>query len=160
MKSLVVYIDTREKKNEHIINWFDKNKIKYQKKSLSNGDYSFYLPKNEKLGIDRNISFEDEIMIERKAGLNELSGNLTGGRARFKEELATFSGKKYLMIENANYSDIYTGNYKTKFNRKSYLASMHIFNHFYNLQIMFMPDPTYSAAYIYGMFFYYLNLRI
>ena len=157
---MVIYIDTREKKNDHIVAWLEKNKIRYQRKSLSNGDYSFYLPKNEKLGISRDTSFEDEIMIERKANLDELSGNLTGGRARFKEEMATFSGKKYLLIENANYSDIYTGNYKSKLNKKSYLASLHIFNHFYGLEVMFMPDPKHSAAYIYGTFFYYLRLRL
>lgn len=74
--------------------------------------------------------------------------------------MATFSGKKYLLIENANYQDIINNKYDTKFSNKAYLASLHTFNHRYNLQLMFMPDPKYSGYYLYGVFTYYLRQKL
>lgn len=99
-------------------------------------------------------------MIERKSSLNELSGNFSQHRARFEEEMATFQGRKYLLIENANYQDVITGKYDTKFSPKAYLASLHTFNHRYGLQVMFMPDPQYSGYFLYGVFSYYLKHKL
>ena len=139
VKSMVILCDTREKSNAHVTDWFDKKKITYKSKALSNGDYSFYVPANEDLNIDRDLYFDREIMIERKASLDELSGNFTQNRTRFEEEMATYPGKKYLLVENADYEDVVKSNYDTKFSSKAYLASLHAFNHRYDLQIMFMP---------------------
>ena len=128
---------------------------------MSNGDYSFYVPKNSAFNIERDLYFDNRIMIERKGSLEELSGNLTTNRARFEEELATFSGKKYLLIESANYHDIINGNYETKFNKSSYAAGIHTFDHRYDLRIIFVPQKEYTGYYIYGVLKYYLknNLR-
>ena len=153
----MILVDTREQKNQHLLDWFDKKNIKYESKALSNGDYSFYIPKQPELNIDRAIYFDQDIMIERKNSLDELSGNLTQSRARFQEEMATFGGKKYLLIERANYSDIVNHNYDTQFSQKAYLASVHSFNHRYGLEIVFMPDNSYSPVWIYGTFSYYLR---
>jgi ERCC4-type nuclease len=50
-KNLVVLVDSREKKNEHILNYFDTHHINYKKQALSSGDYSFYIQANEQLSI-------------------------------------------------------------------------------------------------------------
>lgn len=157
VKSITILVDTREKENSHITEWLTKKKIPFKTKALSNGDYSFFIPANESLNIERDLYFDHEIMIERKASLDELSGNFTQNRTRFEEEMATFSGKKYLMIENANYEDVINGNYKTKFSNKAFLASLHAFNHRYDLQITFMPNRDVSGYYIYGVFTYFLR---
>ena len=157
VRSIVILTDTREQKNQHILDWFDKKKIPHKTKALSNGDYSFYVPANPDLNIDRDLFFDKEIMVERKGSLEELSGNLSQQRARFEEEMSTYPGVKYLLIENANYHDIITGNYDTKFSAKAYLASLHTFNHRYDLQMMFMPDPQYSGYFLYGVFTYFLK---
>lgn len=157
VKSMVILHDSREKSSKHITDWFDKKKIAYETKALSNGDYSFYIPANPKLNIDRDLYFDREIMLERKASLDELAGNLTQHRTRFEEEMATYTGKKYLLIENASYEDIVGGNYTSKFSTKAYLASLHAFNHRYDLQIMFMPNNKLSGCYIYGVFTYYIR---
>ena len=161
VKSIVILTDTREQKNQHIRDWFDKKNIPHKTKALSNGDYSFYVPANPDLNIDRDLFFDKEIMVERKGSLEELSSNFSQNRARFEEEMATYPGKKYLLIENANYQDIVTSKYDTKFSSKAYLASLHAFNHRYDLQMMFMPDPQYSGYFLYGVFTYFLrkNLR-
>lgn len=95
--------------------------------------------------------------MERKHNLEEISGNFSQARARFEEELATYPGKIYLLIEDGSYKDIIQGNYKTKISAKSFLATLHSFNHRYNAQITFMPDNKYSATWIYLTFFYYLR---
>ena len=158
LDSIVILVDTREKVNSHIIDYFDKHHIAYKKKALKNGEYSFYIPENEKLGIFRDTYFHDEIFVERKASLEELSGNLSTKRADFEEELAVAKAhKKYLLIENANYEDIVNGKYNTQYNKKSYLGSIHSFNHKYDLEIVFMPNNTYSPIFIYGVMQYYLR---
>lgn len=158
LDSIVILVDTREKVNDHITDYFDKHHIPYKKKALKNGDYSFFIPQNEKLGIYRDTYFHDDIFVERKASLEELSGNLSTKRADFEEELAVAKAhKKYLLIENANYEDIVNGKYNTQYNKKSYLGSIHSFNHKYDLEIVFMPDSTYSPIFIYGVMQYYLR---
>ena len=158
LDSIVILVDTREKVNDHITDYFDKHHIPYKKKALKNGDYSFFVPQNEKLGIYRDTYFHDDIFVERKASLEELSGNLSAKRADFEEELAVAKAhKKYLLIENANYEDIVNGKYNTQYNKKSYLGSIHSFNHKYDLEIVFMPDNTYSPIFIYGVMQYYLR---
>ena len=154
---MVILVDTRERKAEHITDAFDKNKIAYKKKALDYGDYSFLLPANDKLSIPRDLMFDKKVCIERKASLEEISGNLTNGRDRFEKELCLAPKTKVLLIENANYSDVATGNYQTQYNKKSFLASLHSFWFKYDVPIMFMPDNKYSALFIKKYFEYYLK---
>lgn len=158
LKSIVVVIDSREKNSSHITDYFDKHKIPYIVKALDAFDYTFYLPQNEELGIVRDIYFDRDIAFERKGSPEELSTNLTKHRARFEEEMCTSKAlSKYLIIENANYSDIVTSNYKSDYNSKSYLGTLHSFNHRYDLQIVFMPNPAYTPIFMYGTMQYYLR---
>ena len=161
LSSIVILVDTREKVNNHIIEYFDKYNIPYKKKAMAHGDYSFYVPKNDALSVTRDTYFDNEIFIERKASLDELSNNLSNERANFEEEFAIAKAKtKYLLVENANYQDVVTGNYKTQYNKKSFIGSLHSFNHKYNLQIVFMPDHAFSPIFIYGTMQYYLRNQI
>lgn len=154
---MVILVDTREKKADHITESFDKGKIAYKKKSLEYGDYSFMIPANEKLSIPRDLYFDKKVCVERKASLEEISGNLTKERERFEKELCLSPKTKVLLIENANYSDVATGNYNTQYNKKSFLASIHSFWFKYNVPVMFMPDNKYSALFIKKYFEYYFK---
>ena len=87
IKSIVILTDTREQKNQHILDWLDKKKIPHKTKALQNGDYSFYIPATSDLNIDRDLYFDKEIMVERKGSLEELSGNFSQQRTRFEEEM-------------------------------------------------------------------------
>ena len=81
--------DTREQKNQHIINYFKKNNIEYKIKKLDEGDYK--------------LEGNDTICIERKGNLNEIMANIT--QARFKRELerAKQKGVKLIvLIENSS----------------------------------------------------------
>lgn len=158
LKSMVVIIDTREQQNKHITDYFDKHKIPYEVKTLEVGDYTFYLPANETLSIPREMSFEKDIIIERKNSAEELSTCLTKTRSRFENEfIKAKDAKKYLLVENCNYQDIVNGNYNSQYNSKGFLGSLHSFDHKYDLRIVFMPDSSYTPIYIYGVLQYYLR---
>ncbi len=157
VSSMVILVDTREKVNDHITEMFEKNGIHFKKKSLPYGDYSFMIPKNEALSIPRDLYFYNRICVERKANLEEISGNLTNSRDRLEKELALAPRHKVLLIENAAYSDVATGNYDTQYNKKSFLASLHSFWFKYNIPFVFMPDNKFSALFIKKYFEYYLK---
>ena len=157
IQSMVILVDTRERKADHILEYFDKKNITYKKKALDYGDYSFMIPANEKLSIPRDLYFMNKVIVERKASLEEISNNLTKERDRFEKELCLAPKTKVLLLENANYSDIATGNYNTQYNKKSFWASIHSFWFKYNIPIFFMPDNKWSGLFIRGYFEYYLK---
>jgi len=49
VKSLTILVDTREKNNQHLLDYWDDKRINHKKKALSYGDYSFMIPKNEEI---------------------------------------------------------------------------------------------------------------
>lgn len=157
ISSMVILVDTRERKADHILEYFDKKKISYKKKALDYGDYSFMIPANEKLSIPRDLYFSNKVIIERKGSLEEISGNLTKERDRFEKELCLAPKTKVLLIENASYSDIATGNYNTQYNKKSFWASIHSMWFKYNIPVFFMPDNKWSGLFIRGYFTYFLK---
>lgn len=157
VKSMVILIDTREKSMDHLTQYFDKAGIKYKQRALDYGDYSFYIPKNEALSIPRDLYFDQKVIVERKGSLEELSSNLTKERDRLEKELSLAPKTKVLIVENATYADMVNGNYDTKYNNKSYWASVHSFWFKYNIPIIFMPDNSYTGFFIRGYFTYYLR---
>lgn len=150
LSSLVVLIDTREQENKHITDYFTKKKVSYISRKLDYGDYSIMLPKNEPLGIMRDWYFTDEIAIERKACLDELSNNLTKDRARFESELIRARNcQLLLMIENCSYVDIVEHKYRAKYEPKSFIATLSTYTARFNLNVNFIAK---KAA---GNFIYY-----
>ena len=158
LNSLTVLIDTREQKADHITSYFDDKKIPHKSKALKYGDYSFLLPENPGAGIARDIYFNNEIVVERKRSLNELSNNFTHDRTQFENELIRSSnGKMILLIENVKgYQNIIKHNYRTDYKPKSFIGTLHSFKHRYDMEVMFI-DPAYSGNYIYWTFYYYLR---
>ena len=158
--SMVCLVDTREHdgKNQHILDVFDKMGLHYEKRKLNFGDYSMKIPANPDLGIMRDLDFSSKIIIERKANLDEVCGNLgTADRSRIKKELALAPAEKVMLIENATYSDVLHGNYRSKFAPKSLWASLHSFWHEFGLPIFFVQQPEDSAYFIKGYFEYWLK---
>lgn len=150
--SMVMLVDTRERECDHILSAWDKAHVQHKKKALERGDYSFMIPANEDLNIPRDLYFDKEIIVERKGSLEEISGNLTKERDRLEKELALAPPTKVLLIENAAYADICNGNYRTEYNKKAFLASLHAFWMRYQIPVFFMPDNRYSGVFIYNFF--------
>ena len=161
LRSIVILVDTREKKNLHILNWFIENNIKYKNLKLDFGDYSFMIPKDEEIGVTEDVIYKDKIAIERKNSLNEISGNFTRGRERFAREFKRAKEKGCdirLVIEEADYSDIDKGKY-SKMNPKSMKGSIHSFDSKFDLPVVFIPKE-YTGDYIYNRFYYWLRNKL
>lgn len=144
--SAVILVDTREKENKHITDYFNQKGIRWATQALKYGDYTI---KIESPSAYRDMYFNDLISIERKANLNELSGNLTRNRERFSDEFFRSKGRMYLLIENANFFDIEDGNYSTKFNQEAFRGSLTSFEHTFDLRVMYMPNIAHSGYWIY-----------
>jgi len=160
LKSMIVLMDTREKKNNYILNYFDDKDINYKSKKLDFGDYSMMIPANENLGIMRDIYFTDDISCERKNSLEELSGNFTRGRSQFENELIRSNGagaRMILMVEDGQgYEKIINGKYDTDYNNKSFIGTLQAFRARYGIDINFI-NPKYSGNFMYYTFYYYLR---
>lgn len=155
--SLTIIVDTREKANSHITDTFDSYKVPWVNETLKYGDYSFFIPANEELGIPRDLYFTEKCVVERKNSLEELCTNLTKERDRLEKEFALAPRQKVLLIENAKYSDVVDGNYKSQYNKRAFLGSIHSFWFKYNIPTFFMEDPKYSSLFIKKYFDYYLH---
>lgn len=82
LKKVTVLIDTREQKNEHITSELQRFGIMFESRKLDYGDYSF---------IAEGRDFSHSCVVERKATINELYGNITSDRERIEKELDTIS---------------------------------------------------------------------
>jgi len=105
---MVVLIDSREQRNEHICETLAAKGIKFQSRKLDFGDYSAMIPKNESLSIPRDLYFTNDIYIERKASLDELANNFKGKSNHYekagpalKKVLQTF-GEDAVLVESKN----------------------------------------------------------
>jgi len=157
LKSLTVIVDTREKENGHITGYFQEKGIPYITQALSFGDYSYKLPACPELDINRDIYFIGDIAVERKASLEELSGNVAQQRERFENEFLRAGGCDItLLVEDGSYSDIINHKYGTQLSEKAFLASLMTWEQRYNVRTAFM-GREYAGAFIYSRFYYHLR---
>ncbi len=147
--NMVILVDSREKKNNHILEYFNKHKISYQVEKLDYGDYSFMIPAQAAGGAP--IFFHRDIIIERKASLEELSGNLAQEREAFEKELLKARNDQasiYLMVEDkGGYSSIISHNYQTQLSPAAFAASLKTFEMRFGVHIQFI-DKEYSGYYL------------
>lgn len=144
--NIVILIDSREQKNQHIIEYLEKKKIKYEVTTLEYGDYSCKFEELEKFGINYPISLEKNCVIERKNSLEEVSGNLTQGRNRFENEFIKAKGdgcSVHLVIADGSYDKIAYSQYNTEFNNKSFYNSLISFQIKYGLSIEFVSEKIF-----------------
>ena len=154
LKRAIVVIDTREQKCSHIVEYFEKHKIPYCYEKLDVGDYTL------KVQLDHHPKpyyLQNICVIERKANLEEVSGNFTKGRERIEDEFGRAKGTIHFLIENASYEDIQLERYNTGYAPKRFMATLKAFEARYNLHVTFMKDNTYSGDFIYKTLIY--NLR-
>lgn len=153
----MVVVDSREQKCQHITDYFNDKKIPYTVEKLDFGDYTI---KTNCFDAGREYYLQDVCTIERKANLNELSGNLAHERTRMESEFMRARGKIWLLIENANYQDIIEHKYDTKYNPKSFIATLKSFETRFNLSTHFQKDTTYTGHFIYQTLIYALRNQL
>ena len=133
LKDMVIIVDTREKKNHHIINYFLLEGINYQVRKLDTADYSCVFPNYPELNLD------EKFLIEKKSSLSELAGNFTQNRARFVRQFERVEPwqKIHLVVETATWRKLFNGTYHSKFHPNSYKASLFTWNIRYNCPVWF-----------------------
>ena len=126
LSNLVILHDSREQSNNHVLEYFDSERIAHEKKALKTGDYSFKIKACPELGFERDMYFTDELVIERKNSVSEIAGNFCEKDDRFLKELNRMMNVPhcYILIENNTLEDIIQGNYKSNLNSMSLLRSL------------------------------------
>lgn len=164
MKKVTILIDTREQKNGHITQALSALGIMHKSQKLDFGDYSFSVD-----GKD----FSRSCVIERKADVDEVYGNVTADRERIEKELDTISRNAtqcVFMLENCTGWTHLKGfelseQQAAKQGRKvknigatvySTLQSWKCGNR-YGFSVEFVPDVNHSALKILEVFFWYYH---
>ncbi|MCY6958846.1 ERCC4 domain-containing protein [Clostridium brassicae] len=162
LKNIVIVVDTREQINQHILDYFDDKKKKYIVQKLDQGDYSAYIESNEEtkpLGVSRNWYFSDQIVVERKASVDEIIGNFVD-RDRLENEflrLDKYETKTIFLIEDKNgYEKILKGKYRSQYRPVSAIGTMETFIARYGLNLQFI-DKQYSGFKIYQTLYYHIR---
>lgn len=158
LKNMVIIIDTREKVNSHITDYFDKMNICYVSRTLKYGDYSAFIRYNKETShlLDDVFSFENNVVIERKNSINELVGNFKHRERFFNEfEKAKKNNCKIMLqveeLEGLN--NIIYGKYRSEFNPKALYASLKTLESMFNFQTKFV-DKKISGLEIYYTLYY------
>lgn len=159
LESMVILVDTREQPSARAIRRYKRFGCPYDRQKLAYGDYTFdcTLPGAGQIYADRS-DIRPPVVIERKANLEELSGNLTekplakhkllGVRNRFEAELLfakTNNASVYLLIENADLSDVVNHRYDTKLNEVSFFHTLTAYMARYDLKLLFCPEAESGA---------------
>ena len=182
-----IVVDSREKVNNHILNRFEEgfeykvshhdmyvgkkstysDPVNYyiQEKGLKTGDYTIaiQLPNKDVL------NFQDKIVIERKADLNELCSNLFDSKSKDEEGLTRFERelkrayeqniKVHLVVETTDmHSKILSSKHfrydkASKVNPKAFYSMLHTLATRYNLSIWY-TDKKDSARLIHDILYY------
>lgn len=126
---MVLLCDTRERKNSHIIQRLEQLKIPYKYKKLDFADYSFEL---------NGITFEKNITVERKASLDEIIGNFTKGRERFKREFERAKGCKVILLVESSIEQLEGHQYRSGMSPKDLKSFLNTWSYKYQLELHFV----------------------
>lgn len=157
-------VDSREKSWLHIANTWNKNNIEHyiKDKGLKTGDYSIAV----KTPSGEVINFEDKVVVERKANITELCGNLTdnrdsAGKNRFIRELerAKKNGIKLILLieDSQGYDKALRGFFRedkpSKMNSNGFVGMLMAYKARYDFEVVWL-DKELSGSYIYKMLYY------
>lgn len=184
LKTMEIIVDSREKPDgEKFKRRVTQFRIPYYRQCLDYGDYAYnfrlpggdyFFPKDiERLGAD--------VVIERKMNLDELAGNFCERlkdspdakawnadhrsdpiRNRFEYEFVKAkqsNAKVYLLVEDANFENLYAGRYRNRMNPKSFAGSLWSFCSKYNLIPVFCKSEL-SGKVIHDILYYELRKRL
>lgn len=141
-----VIVDTREQPTPRAKKRYESFGVGYSRSTLSYGDYcgNITLPGGSKL-YDTSKTIKAKCVVERKMNLDELAGCFTRGRDRFKHEFeraAENDCRVFLLCEDGSIEKILRHDYRSKFNPKSFIASIIAWNIRYNMQLIFCSQMT------------------
>ena len=147
LSKLTIICDTREQ-DRHCEEYFKSKKIPTVTRKLDTGDYSAQLG---------DMTLERSVAIERKHNLDELCGNMTADRDRFEREFLRAKAHGlhiFLIVENATWTDVFLGNYRSKLSAKSLTGSILSWLARFDVTLIFCK-PEETPKLIYGILYYY-----
>jgi ERCC4-type nuclease len=161
LKKLVIIVDTREQRNEHIIEFLKLKKHSYISQKLDFGDYSCMIPEGSFKGQQRDIYFDKLRAIERKSSIDELAGNFKEDGARIKKELGHMNkyGIKYeIYVEDEHYfANIRDPEgYRSQYDPKALYGRIKSLEAQYNTKIVPI-SKTFIGSEIYNTLYYFVR---
>ena len=157
MKTLTIVIDTREKVNQHVIDYFHKIEIPLKIQKVDHGDYGCMIPANEELGIRRDIYLNS--FVERKNGVDEITGNLQKDTQNaFINELIRSQGSRFVIfVEEPDFDEkVAKGQYRSRYDPKALKGRLESLKAKYNFEICPMSKAM-IAHNIYHRFYYQMR---
>lgn len=137
--NFVILHDTREQKNEHILQYFDDKKKKHIQTTIKTGDYSAKITAIPEIGIARDIYIP--AVIEKKNSIDELAQSFKD-RTRFESEFIRSQKqnlKIFLLVEDKDgYNKILKHEYRSNYDPKALLGSLKTFESRYNFTTNFI----------------------
>lgn len=146
MKGAII-VDTREQ-DLHILKQLETMNIQYVRRKLDYGDYSFEVG---------DISYEHKIVIERKGSLDEIIGNFTKGRERFRKEFERSKGCRVVLMVEASMEQLEAGQYRSRMKPRELKSFLHTWCNKFQLELKFVEKDK-ACDFILECFKqYYLN---
>ena len=158
LKSIVILVDTREKKWGHIRAALEDLGCPYVSQKLDFGDYSYRYTSPD--GTEEDCS--SLIAVERKANLDEICGNFTYGRDRFEREFQRAKGKGaevHLLVEDANWGKIKNHMYLSRLNPAALQGNLLSWVFRYDLRLWYNTTAL-AGEFIYKLFRYHLRNKL
>jgi len=127
MKGTII-VDTREQ-DLHILKQLETMNIQYVRRKLDYGDYSFEVG---------GKSYEHEICIERKGSLDEIIGNFTKGRERFRKEFERSKGCRVVLMVEASMEQLEAGQYRSRMSPRDLKSFLKTWCNRFQLELKFV----------------------
>lgn len=127
MKGTVI-IDTREQ-DLHILKKLESMGVQYVRRKLDYGDYSFEVG---------DISYEHKIVVERKGSLDEIIGNFTKGRDRFRKEFERSKGCRVILMVEATTEQLEAGQYRSSMKPRDLKSFLNTWCNKFQLELKFV----------------------
>lgn len=137
LESMVILVDTREQDTPSF-HWRVEHFPQWRREKLNCGDYGCELSV-------RGETVRIPAAIERKMSLDELCQCFTSGRGRFQREFERAQNaavQLHLLVENADWEKIYSGQYRSKMSPESLIGSLLSWSIRYNIRIYFCKPST------------------
>ena len=141
LENLTLVVDTREQETAMLKRRLALVGLPYTREKLDFGDYSI----KTVLDSGEEFSLCETLAIERKMSLDELCNCYCQGRKRFIKEFerARESGARlYLLVENANWENVFAGKYRSKMTPQALSASILAWLARYDCQVIFCKAET------------------
>ena len=164
IKKMTIVVDTREQKNDHILEYLTNKKIPYVKRALDYGDYSceieveahHYHPNS--ILNPKSVSLEKYVVLERKNSIDEIAQCLRGDKEadsqanRFERELIRSKAdgcKMILLLEKFSYDRVLMGSekghYRSQMQPQVIVARLNTFVARYGLHQITLNDNVHSG---------------